>query len=112
MKKFKLTLELEGDYFADETLDLVAVANDLTHDRWEDGRYPFSQEMFIRGLNEMLRNAVWEVKQTEFSKLYPTETIELENGSMSKSCFEAEKWMKNFIGINVESPICKAKMEQ
>jgi hypothetical protein len=67
---------------------------------WRDGRHPFEREMFVRGLEEMLRNAAIEAVQKFMERKYGDERVEHKggNGSSLRSYVETGNWAKDDFG--------------
>jgi hypothetical protein len=114
-KKFKVTLSIPVEVWADTGIDAVMTEGKrcLEDSGYDDGRYPFSREIMAHGLTLMMKQAIKESVMKFFLMQHGKDAVVTEgNSTTNKAYHETEKWMASDLkGVIVEQDGWTAKIE-
>lgn len=98
-KKYNITLTIPATLLLNKdfpNISTESMEKSITKDRWDEGRYPFSYELFVRALNDILRMAAYDAVLEANSIIFGKTTMVVHNNSKyNKAYLETDNWMKN-----------------
>jgi hypothetical protein len=97
-----ITLNFDTVNLPDD-LDMADVAQILTYSRWEEGRYPFDEEMVHVGLSRLLEYAIREAVFRKIHEQCPNETVEQDGSTILKASVLTNEAMKGFYTRTLDS---------
>lgn len=111
-QKLKLTVTLNIDVLnLPEGITLDGISEFLNHDHWDEGRYPFHDEMAHEGLRQRVTRSIGEAVQLMMAAKFGYERIEEGASSTLRSYVETRELMKT-VYVGVSDSFKDAKLEE
>lgn len=95
-----------------EGVTIEQVEKLLTESRWDEGRYPFDEELIQHGLRRVIHNAFREVLNSQLSEQYGNESVPDKDGKGETARWYLESQEIKGPLVHVQGSIKSAKIEQ